>query len=192
MCVSTTHRFGRPGWSARVCLLAGCLLAVAHADAQQPRVSDREVKAVFLFNFAQFVEWPATAFATAQSPIVIGVLGEDPFSRTLDEVIKGEVVKNRALVVERFQRVEDIAACHILFVSASETQRYERILATLRGKATLTVGETEGFATRGGMVRFVSQRNRIGLQVNVGAAKAAGLTISSNLLRPATIVGEVN
>jgi hypothetical protein len=153
---------------------------------------DREVKAVFLFNFAQFVEWPQTAFDTPQSPIVIGVLGEDPFSRTLDDIVKGETVRNRQLVVTRYRRVEDVTICHILFVSASETQRYEPILASLRGRPTLTVGETDGFATRGGMVRFVSERNRVGLQVNVGAAKAAGLTISSNLLRPAKIVDGVH
>ncbi len=166
-------------------------LAGVAAPEAQPRVSDREVKAVFLFNFAQFVEWPQAAFDTPQSPIVIGVLGEDPFSRTLDDIVKGETVRNRQLVVTRYRRVEDIATCHILFVSASETQRYEPILASLRGRPTLTVGETDGFATRGGMVRFVSERNRVGLQVNVGAAKAAGLTISSNLLRPAKIVDGV-
>jgi hypothetical protein len=167
------------------------LVAVASIQAQ-PRVSDREVKAVFLFNFAQFVEWPQTAFGSPQSPIVIGVLGEDPFAGALDEIVKGETVRNRQLVVTRYRRVEDITTCHILFVSASETQRYEPILASLRGRPTLTVGETDGFATRGGMVRFVSERNRVGLHVNVGAAKAAGLTISSNLLRPAKIVDGVH
>src|SRR5262245_16972670 len=171
---------------ATVSCLVVWLVGVASPQAQ-PRVSDREVKAVFLFNFAQFVEWPHSAFDSPQSPIVIGVLGEDPFSRTLDDIVKGETVRNRQLVVARYRRVEDIATCHILFVSASEPQRYEPILATLRGRPTLTVGETDGFATRGGMVRFVSERNRVGLQVNVGAAKAAGLTISSNLLRPAKI-----
>lgn len=176
---------------ATVSCLVAWLVGVASPQAQ-PRVSDREVKAVFLFNFAQFVEWPQAAFDTPQSPIVIGVLGEDPFSRTLDDVVKGETVRNRQLIVTRYRRVEDIATCHILFVSASETQRYEPILASLRGRPTLTVGETDGFATRGGMVRFVSERNRVGLQVNVGAAKAAGLTISSNLLRPAKIVDGVH
>lgn len=172
------------------CLVAW--LAAAASPWAQPRVSDREVKAVFLFNFAQFVEWPHTAFESAQSPIVIGVLGEDPFSRTLDDIVQGETVRHRQLVVTRYRRVEDISTCHILFVSASETQRYEPILTALRGRPTLTVGETDGFATRGGMIRFVNERNRIGLQVNVGAAKEAGLTISSNLLRPARIVGGVH
>ena len=184
-CVSRALRFAILPW------LVVWLGGVASPQAQ-PRVSDREVKAVFLFNFAQFVEWPQAAFENPQSPIVIGVLGEDPFSRTLDDVVKGETVRNRQLIVTRYRRVEDIMTCHILFVSASETQRYEPILASLRGRPTLTVGETEGFATRGGMVRFVSERNRVGLHVNVGAAKAAGLTISSNLLRPAKIVDGVH
>jgi len=168
------------------CLLAW--LAAAASPWAQPRVSDREVKAVFLFNFAQFVEWPQSAFEGPRSPIVIGILGEDPFSRTLDEIVAGETVRQRQLVVARYRRVEEIETCHILFVSPSETQRYEPILAALRGRPTLTVGETDGFATRGGMVRFVNERNRIGLQINLAAARAAGLTISSNLLRPARIV----
>jgi hypothetical protein len=162
-------------------------LAVS-ASAQPNRVSDREVKAIFLFNFAQFVDWPPSAFEGPLAPIVIGVIGDDPFDGTLDELVKGEVVKNRSLIVTRFKNVDQLSACHILFVSASETQRYERILTTMRGRPTLTVGETDGFATRGGMVRFVTERNRVGLQVNVKAARSAGLTISSNLLRPARIV----
>jgi len=173
--------FAAPG------LVVAWLLA-ASASAQPNRVSDREVKATFLFNFAQFVDWPPSAFDGPLAPIVIGVLGDDPFEETLDDVVRGEVVKNRQLLVARFRNLEALSACHILFVSASETQRYDRILSTLRGRPTLTVGETDGFATHGGMVRFITDRNRVGLQVNVKAARSAGLTISSNLLRPARIV----
>ena len=172
-------------------LVVAWLLATS-ASAQPSRVSDREVKAIFLFNFAQFVDWPPAAFDGPLAPIVIGVLGEDPFEETLDAIIKGEIVKNRQLLVARFRNLEELSACHILFVSASETQRYDRILTALRGRPTLTVGETDGFATRGGMVRFITDRNRVGLQVNLKAAKNAGLTISSNLLRPARIVDSAN
>jgi len=165
------------------------LAASCPAHAQKPSFNEREVKAVFLFNFAQFVDWPPEAFSDPQSPIVIGVLGEDPFGRVLDEVVKGEVVRNRQLVVERYRRVEDIKTCHILFISPSETEKYEPIVARLQGRSILTVGDTEGFATRGGMIRFLTEQNRIRLRVNVGAAKAADLTISSKLLRAAEIVG---
>lgn len=164
------------------------LAAICPAQAQKPRFNERDVKAVFLFNFAQFAEWPPEVFSNPQSPIVIGVLGEDPFGRVLDDVVKGEVVRSRQLVVERFGRVDDIKTCHILFISPSENEKYEQIFARLQGRSILTVGDTEGFATRGGMIRFLTEQNRIRLRVNVGAARAAGLTVSSRLLRAAEIV----
>lgn len=166
--------------------LAG--LAATAALAQQTRFNEREIKAAFLYNFVQFVEWPLDAFAAPGAPVVIGVLGDDPFGRVLDDVINGETVKNRVLTTRRFTRVEEIQTCHVLFISASESRQYEQIFEVLRGRPVLTVGETEGFASRGGMIRFLPERNRIRLRVNVSAAKAAGLTISSNLLRPADIV----
>jgi len=169
-------------------VIAALFTVAAPAYAQRAAFDEREVKAVFLFNFVQFVDWPSDAFASTESPIVIGVLGEDPFGSLLDEVVKGEVVKGRPLVVARFRRVEDIKACHVLFISRSEAHSYQQILTALGTQPTLTVGETPGFTSRG-MVRFLTEKNRVRLEVNVGAAKAAGLTISSNLLRAARIVG---
>lgn len=163
--------------------------ALTPLSAQRPTFNERDVKAVFLLNFAQFVEWPAEAFAESTSPIVIGILGEDPFGRVLDDVVQGEVVKNRRLTVERFQHVDEVDTCHILFISSSETQRYEQILAALQRRSILTVGDREGFAASGGMIRFVTEQNRIRFRVNVAAIKAARLVVSSRLLRAAEIVG---
>jgi hypothetical protein len=156
--------------------------------AQQAAFDEREVKAVFLLNFLQFVDWPSNAFDGPVSPIVIGVLGDDPFGSLLDDVVRGEVVKGRQVTVARFRRVEDIKTCHVLFVSPSEAAMNEHILTTLSRRPMLTVGETERFTARG-MVRFLTERNRIRLEVNPGLAKSAGLTISSNLLRAARLVG---
>lgn len=164
--------------------------ATLSASGQQAPFNQREVKAVFLFNFVHFVEWPAAAFDNPQSPVVICVLGEDPFGELLDEVVNGESVGSRQLLVERFRRLEDMSDCHVLFISTSETPNQARILTALRDVPTLTVGERADFATRGGMIRFLTEQNRVRLEVNVAAAKAAGLTISSNLLRSARIVGE--
>jgi hypothetical protein len=170
-------------------LVASWLVLVAHAaTAQRTTFDEREVKAVFLLNFVQFVEWPSSAFDSAESPIVIGVLGDDPFGRLLDDVVQGEVVKGRQVTVVRFRRAGDVKTCHVLFVSPSESAMYEQILTVLGGRPTLTVGETESFTSRG-MIRFLTERNRIRLEVNLTAAKTAGLTISSNLLRAARIVG---
>lgn len=147
-----------------------------------------QVKAAFLFNFTQFVEWPAAAFGSADSPLVIGVLGRDPFGGFLDETVRGESVNQRNLQVRRFARVEDVNNCQMLFISNSETEHMAEILGKLKGKSILTVGETEDFARRGGVIRFATVANKIRLNINVEAAKEASLTISSKLLRPAEIV----
>jgi hypothetical protein len=173
------------GWLAA---LAWLLLAGPAATAQIPLAHEYQIKAVFLFNFAQFVDWPPQAFAGTQSPLVIGVLGEDRFGTYLDEVVRSETVNNRPLVVERFQRTEDIRECQVLFISDSEAGRLDQILAGLKGRSILTVSDTDGFSRSGGMIRFVTENNRIRLRINLAAARSAGLTISSKLLRPAEIV----
>jgi hypothetical protein len=152
-------------------------------------VSSREqIKAVFLLRFAQFVEWPPQALPEGQTPLVIGVLGEDPFGAILDDTVRDERVNNRHLVVQRYRRLEDIQTCHVLFISQSEAKRLDQVLSSLKGRNILTVGDFEGFARRGGMILFVTDENRIRLKINVEAAKAANLAISSKLLRPADIV----
>jgi YfiR/HmsC-like len=169
-------------------LLCGCALwalsSLAYAAPTPP-----ELEAVFLFNFSQFVDWPPQAFADASAPIVIGVLGSDPFGATLDEVVRGETVKGRALIVRRFRSIEDLTDCQILFVSRSERARLEPILQALKGRSVLTVSDFEDFAQEGGVICFVLVESKIRLRVNLGTARAAGLTLSSKLLRPAQIVG---
>jgi len=164
-------------------------LAAAPARAQAPAApTEYEVKAVFLFNFSQFVDWPAASFADGRSPLVIGVLGSDPFGTTLDEIVRGETVNGRPLEVRRYESVEQIDACHILFIERSQDERLDAVFAALEGRNVLTVGDFEGFARRGGIIRFVTVGNKIRLRVNLAAAQEENLTISSKLLRPAQIV----
>jgi glucose-6-phosphate isomerase len=120
------------------------------------------------------------------------VLGNDPFGSTLDDVIAGEKVNEHSLSVRRFRRAEEVEGCHILFISQSENERLAEIFERLKGRSILLVGESEGFATRGGMVRFITEKNRVRLRINLESAKAAGLVISSKLLRPAEIVTTEN
>jgi|SRR5688572_10997142 len=159
-----------------------------HLPAQTTIPAEYQIKAVFLFNFTQFVEWPTNAFADAQSPLVIGVLGEDPFGAYLEETVRGEKANDHPLTVQRFRRVEDITTCHVLFISRSEAARFDQIFASLKNRHTLTVGDVDGFARSGGIIRFLTEKNKIRLRINLEAAKAANLTISSKLLRPAEIV----
>lgn len=164
-------------------------LAAAPVRAQAPAApTEYQVKAVFLFNFSQFVDWPAAAFADGRAPLVIGVLGSDPFGATLDEIVRGETVNGRPLAVRRYQSVEQIDVCHILFIERSQSERLDAVLAALKGRNVLTVGDFEGFARRGGMIRFMTVGNKIRLRINLAAAQEAKVTISSKLLRPAEIV----
>jgi YfiR/HmsC-like len=160
----------------------------AHAQAAAAAAPEYQVKAVFLFHFAQFVSWPAGAFADSAAPLVIGILGQDPFGAFLDETVRGEAIEGHPLVVRRFDRVEEIAGCHILFVSRDVMPQMPAILQALTGRNVLTVSDVPGFASQGGMIRFVTDRNRIRLRINLEAARAADLTLSSKLLRPAEII----
>lgn len=166
-------------------LLAATTLGAA---TQTGPLRDYQLKGIFLYNFAQFVEWPPAAFPTEQAPLIIGVLGEDPFGPNLDEVAKGEKLGGRVLEVRRYRRVEDVDVCHILFISRSEFSRLRRVLAGLEGRSILTVSDAEEFTRWGGMIRFVTENNKIRIRINVEAAKRAGLTLSSKLLRAAEVV----
>lgn len=145
------------------------------------------MKAVFLFNFTKFVEWPPEAFATPQSPIIIGVLGADPFGAALDQAVAGETVNGRPIELKRFKTLGDLASCHILFISASHTERVPEILRRLRRSGTLTVADMDGFASRGGAIQFLSN-GRVRFAISQEAAERAGLKVSSRLLSLASAV----
>lgn len=150
-------------------------------------VSEYQLKAVFLFNFAHFVEWPPGALAEDQTPFVIGVLGKDPFGSSLDEVVRGENVSRHPLAIERYPDVGRLRNCQILFIPAEELPHLAQILDALKGRSVLTV--TEGPAPRGVVIALLKEDSHIRMRIDLTAAKANNLTISSKLLRPAEIVG---
>lgn len=164
------------------------LVCAARLGAQAGKASEAQVKAVFLFNFAQFVDWPADAVPDSQAPLVIGILGGDPFGDLLDATVRGEHRGARPFVVHRYQRVEDITRCDILFISRAVADQPEDVLTRLKNRPILTVSDADQFAERGGMIRFVTDRGRIRLQINAASAEAAHLTISSKLLRVAEVI----
>jgi YfiR/HmsC-like len=167
--------------------LMALLLITAPCWAAAP--SEYQVKAVFLFNFAQFVEWPPRAFADPRTPFVIGILGKDPFGPDLDAVVRGEAIDNRPLVIERYRSIDELHNCNILFIGRTEMTQLPRILEVLKGRSILTVTDAEEGDPRGVMIRLVTRSSHIRLRIDVGAAKASNLVISSKLLRPAEIVG---
>lgn len=165
------------------------LLLLFHGAWAAPVPSEYQVKAVFLFNFTHFVEWPADAFADPQAPFVIGVLGQDPFGPALDEAVRGENVNGRPLVVQRYSGVPDLKPCQILFIDRSIDGQIDKALATLSRQRTLTVSDLDSGTPRSVIIRFLNENQKIRLQINVDSARSAGLTISSKLLRPAQVIG---
>jgi hypothetical protein len=165
-------------------LVAALLVIPARAAAP----TEYQVKAVFLYNFSRFVEWPQSAFADPKAPFVLGVFGFDPFGRDLDEAVRGESVRGRPLVVRRVRSAAEAGDCQIVFIHRSESGRLPALLAALDRRSTLTVSDSDE-ADVGVMIRLITQQGRIRLRIDVDSARAAQLTISSNLLRSAEIVG---
>lgn len=188
MALLVTSRCGLPFRSLAGVLLMFMLAGGSSAPAQEAVTRENQLKAVFLFNFAQFVEWPASAFDGTDSPLVIGVMDGDPIALLLDEVVRGELIQGRPLQVRRYRQVQEVADCHILFINRSESARLEEFTRRLQGGSILTVGDGDRFAERGIMIGFVTERDRIRLRINLGAARASGLQLSSKLLRSAEIV----
>jgi hypothetical protein len=145
------------------------------------------IKAAFLFNFAKFVEWPADAFKDDLSPINLCILGTDPFGPALD-TLKDKTIKGRPFKIKRANKVDDIEACHILFISASEKGNLKQILYALRNSHTLTVSEIEGFAQMGGIINFIIVNKKVHFEINLDAAEHSRLQMSSQLLKLAKIV----
>ena len=152
--------------------------------------SEYDVKAAYLYKFTKFVEWPEAAFASAEAPFVIGVIGRDPFAGALDRLIEGNTTGARRIEVRHFTAndSEALRECQMIFVSASEQGRLGTILAAVQGRPVLVVGESEGFASAGGMLGFALRENRVGIEVNSAAARQGRLKISSQLLNIAKIV----
>lgn len=160
-------------------------LAVPAAGAE---FSAPQVKAAFLYHFARFVDWPAEVFSTADAPLVLGILGQDPVGTAAMQSLADKKVKGRPLEVRLLSGIKEAKRCHILFISAAEQPRLVRLLDSLRGSSTLTVSDIEHFAERGGTIGLSTVEQKIRFEINVEAAREAGLVISSQLLTLATAI----
>jgi hypothetical protein len=172
-------------------VICATLAAAVPSQAQNgdsPDSSEYLIKAGFTYNFAKLMEWPSGTFTQADSPIVIGVLGVDPFGGTLDDVLKGKTVNGHEFVVKHLKWGADLRGLNILFVSDSETPHLDEIFHTVKNLPILTIGETPGFAQRGGIINFVVEDNKVRFEINVDAATQANINISSRLLSLARIV----
>src|ERR1700730_13415957 len=152
-------------------------------------VSDEyRVKAAFVYNFAKFVEWPNNTFQTPQEPIVICILGQNPFGGVLEEVVSGKIVGSRTFVVHRITDLGPGCNCQILFIAASERKRFRSMLGKFQPLGVLTVGEGPGFAGEGGVINFKLEGGKVRFEINPDAAEQGQIHISSKLLSLAQIV----
>lgn len=170
-------------------LLAGLVtLTVAAPEAAEgPSLGEYQVKAAFIYNFAKFVEWPREA-SFGREPFVVTVIGDDPFGGVLDQTLRGKTVGDRAVVVRRAFRVQDIGRSQVLFISDSERERLPSILKSIDSSPILTVGQMAEFAARGGIIGFRLDGDRVRLDISLNAAERSKLKISSQLLRVARVV----
>jgi hypothetical protein len=181
----------RSGWRQSTALVLAALLSCTCAPedrAQTEPSGEYQLKAAFLFNFAKFIDWPATSFSSPQSPFSICILGLDPFGHAMDDVLRDKSVDNRPVAISRFKNVAQAKQCHMVFVSQSETAHLADIIQQLRGAGVLLVGESDGFAAAGGMIQFTREDNHVRFLINPDAADRAGLKVSSKLLSLARVV----
>lgn len=163
-------------WAVLVLWLPGAVLA-AEGDALE-----YAVKATYLYKFAAYVDWPASAFATPGSPLALCIAGDDPFGASLDSAVREQRVAGRPLVVRRIKSVARDADCHILFAGGADPQRAQ-FLAAVRGSAVLTVTDRHESGGAAGIIDFVMRDNRVRFDIDEGAATRGGLVISSKLLK---------
>lgn len=168
--------------------LASMFLGTAHGAGGEPALTEYQVKALFLLNFAKYVDWPQEAFAQTNSPIVIGLYGEDKFGGALKATVEGKTVLGRPIVVRPIAKSDDAGKHHILFISNSDKKDQVEILAKVKTLPLLTVGEREQFLELGGIINFLMKDGKVRLEVDLEAARQANLRISSRLLNVADVV----
>ncbi len=172
---------------AAVCLLAGVQAVPATPEGRDSPI-EYKVKAAFLFSFTKYVKWPDGAFEKDVSPLVVAVVGKDPFGTALDETLAGKSIGRHPFVIRRFKSANELEPCHLLFVPAAEGPRTAKIAAHYAGTSTLLVGDPAHFAKTGGVVGFFIAKKRVRFEINTDAAARARIEISSQLLKLARIV----
>lgn len=170
-------------------VVAAALQLGFHASASaQPRTTEYDVKAAFLYNFVKFTEWPASAFRDEKAPIVLGIYGQDPFGPELDRMLEEKTAYGRPFEVRRLRLPRDAASCHVVFIANAVADSLPAVALAIGERSVLTVGESPGFALRGGHINFVVENNRVLFEINVEQSMSSSLKISSQLLRLARLV----
>lgn len=156
--------------------------AVSQEPATEKMLAEYQVKALFLYNFANFVEWPSDAFSSPTAPIRLCLYGQIPFGLFLDEV-DGTLIGDRELKVERTNDLNDIKdGCQMLFVGDENMVSLPNFWNEIQYFYVLSIGEEEGFAEKGGVVNIMRTTDQVQFEINISNAMSNGLFISSDLL----------
>jgi hypothetical protein len=188
-------RWGRARYRASRIAVAALTAVVSAAgarwvSAQANPSSEYQVKAAFLFHFAQFIDWPPEAFKDGGSPLTYCTVGDDPFHGALDASLNGKTIDSRPVRVLHFKQAQEAQSCQVVFLGTAEKKVISAALAKLRGTPVLSVGESENFAREGGMIGFFLEDNKVRFEINLDAAAHAKLKISARLLALAkTVIG---
>ena len=169
-------------------LMVALTSSLLGTGAQGQGSGEYQIKAAFLYNFAKFIEWPAEAFTESCAPLIVGVIGNDPFGSALDQTMSGKTINGRPLIIKRLKWGQNLRTCQILFISSSERKRLAQLFESLKGATVLTVSETEQFCQQGGIINFLIEDNKVRFEINATAATGAQLKISSKLLALAKTV----
>jgi hypothetical protein len=162
---------------------------VGNGQTADSQPTEYQLKAAYLYHFAQFVEWPSSAFPQPNSPLVIGIFGDNPFGNDLPRMVEGKVFNNHPLAVHAYHSLSELTNNYqILFICSSEKKRLPEIFAALNGGSVLTVSEIDHFTSNGGMINFVLESDRIRFQINETTVEKAGLKMSFKLLSLASKV----
>jgi hypothetical protein len=173
-----------------VMVTALCALSPTRANAQS-QADEYQLKAAYLFHFAQFVDWPPEALKNSGNTFLICILGDDPFHGDLGRIMQGKLVGEQTVRVQNIKQMQEAQGCHVLFIDKNESKRKSLSLAELRTLPVLTVGESEDFLNQGGIIRFFLEDRKIRFDINQQAAGNANLKVSSRLLLLAkTVLGE--
>jgi len=165
-------------------LLAAVAITCSYAfDAAADAALEYRVKAAFLYNFAKFVTWPGTAFASPEAPVVFCVVGEDPFGELLESTTKDRKVEGREIEIRRVPHDAVLAGCHLVFTSEVDGGRMARVLQQAAAAGALAIGESDDFLTQGGMVRLLVEEGKVRFDVSTRATETVGLKVSSQLLK---------
>jgi hypothetical protein len=173
-----------------VALLWVCLATCRPAIGAEPVADEYDIKAAFIYHFTHFTEWPPKTFPDDGSPIVVALVGEDPFRGSLERAVRNKTVHGRRLVYRHFANANAVEACHLLFVSPSERLQLGAVLSDARRFGALTVADMDEFTNAGGMVRFVKEGKKVRFEIRRSSVDEAGLRISSQLLKLARIYDE--